>query len=291
MAKVKAVVVESVADDGYAILNADDDLVYKMRHGLTCKVALFSMDQNNPRVLRHCEEGGLAATADDGFITICKGTWKIRIAKIVNIPLTFGGKALFMIQNILPSALAAFIRNIRTEDIRVALETFIPSPAQTPGRMNMFNFERFTVMIDYAHNTAGLQALGKFIERVDSTWKVGIITGVGDRRDEDITGLGALAAEIFDELIVRQDKHLRGRTDQEIVDLLLQGIKSVAPEKPVKVIFNELAAIEYAISSARDGSFITICSDVVAEAVDKVLELKEKEAKLVIRRDDIPNRR
>ncbi len=291
MARVKAVVVESVAEEGHAILNADDDLVFNMREGLECNIALFSMDENNPRIREHCNAGGLAAIAENGYITICKGNWKIRIAKIVNVPLTFGGKALFMIQNILPSVLAGFIRGFKTEDIRVALETFIPSPVQTPGRMNIFNFQRFTVMIDYAHNTAGLQALGKFMERVESTWKVGIITGVGDRRNEDIMSLGALAAEIFDELIVRQDKHLRGRTDKEIVDLLLAGISSTDPGKPVKVIYNELEAIEYAIKNAKDGAFITICSDVVAEAVDKVLELKEAETKVVINREDIPNQR
>ncbi len=289
MARVKGIVAESVRPGGYAILNADDDLVYAMREKVVSKIALFSMDENNPRIVAHCAEGGMAAIAENGFITICKGTWKIRVAKIVNIPLTFNGKALFMIQNILPAALSAFLSDIKTDEIREALETFIPSPAQTPGRMNVFNFDKFTVLIDYAHNPAGLQALGKFLERVDATVKVGIITGVGDRRDEDIKALGALSAEIFDELIIRQDKHLRGRTDVEIVNLLKEGIFSVKKEMKVDVIFNEVEAIEFAIKNAKPGAYITVCSDVVSQAVDAVMRMREEQTRVAITPGDIPN--
>lgn len=291
LAKVKSVVVESVKRDGYAILNADDDLVYGMGNNLNCKIGLFSMDPNNPRILHHCGEGGMACIADNGYVTICKGNWKIRVNKIVNIPLTFGGKAIFMVQNILPSVLAAFLRGVKIEDIKVGLETFIPSPATTPGRMNIFDFGKFTVLIDYAHNTAGLEALGKFMDKVDSPRKIGIITGVGDRRDDDIKSLGRVAAGIFDELVVRQDRHLRGRSEMEIVNLLMAGINEVDPNKPVKVILREIDAIEYAIRSASAGTYITICSDVVAEAVETVLRLREEITSLEIKPEDIPNQR
>lgn len=289
LARVKSVVVESVRPGGYAILNADDDHVYAMRKGLDCKIALFSLDENNPRIKEHCEAGGLAAIAENGFVTICKGTWKIRVGKIVNIPLTFAGKAVFMIQNILPVVMASYIQGFGISDIKAALETFIPSHAQTPGRMNVFNFKKFTVIIDYAHNPAGLQALGKFLEKVDETPKVGIITGVGDRRDEDIRSLGSISGRIFDEIIIRQDKHLRGRTDTEIVDLLEEGIRESNPNIPVKVIYKEVEAIEFAIKNAVPGSFIVICSDVVAQAVDAVMRLREEEAQVEIKHEDIPN--
>ena len=131
MAKVKAVVPESVLPNGYAILNADDELVASMARNLDCNVAYFSLDENNALIKKHCENGGLAAILENGYVTICKGTWKLRVHKVINIPLTFSGKAVFMIQNILPTILAAFIRNFKMEGIRLALETFIPSPVQT----------------------------------------------------------------------------------------------------------------------------------------------------------------
>jgi len=289
LALVKSVVVESVKSDGYAILNADDELVAKMAKKVDCKVAYFSLDEKNPIIRKHCEEGGLAAVAENGYVTICRGNWKMRVDKIVNIPLTFSGKAIFMIQNILPAVLAGFIQNFKIDDIKLALETFIPSPAQTPGRMNMFQFKKFNVMVDYAHNPAGFQAIGKFLEKVDAKPKIGIIAGVGDRRDEDIIALGALAAQMFDEIIVRQDRNLRGRSEQEIINLMLDGINSVNPKLPMKVIPSEKEAIDFALKHAKKGSFIIICSDVVPDALDQVMKNKEKEDEFEISHEDIPN--
>ncbi|MEO0311360.1 MAG: hypothetical protein RIQ89_1017 [Bacteroidota bacterium] len=277
MARVKAVIPESVMNDGYAILNADDDLVYNMSKGLQCRIALFSLDEKNPKLVKHCEAGGLGATVENGYITICKGSWKLRVDKVVNIPLTFSGRAIFMISNILPAVLSGFVQGIKIEDIRLALETFVPSPSQTPGRMNLFQFKSFDVMVDYAHNPAGFAAIAKFLERVDSKNKVGIIAGVGDRRDEDIIELGNIASQMFDEVIIRQDKNLRGRSEQEIIDLMMKGIKAHDANKKVTIHAKEAEAIDYAIKNAKKGSFITICSDVVPDALEQIMQYKEQE--------------
>ncbi len=290
LARVKAVVPESVMPEGYAILNADDDLVYKMREGLACNIALFSMDTDNPRVVEHCKKGGLAAIVEDGWFTLCKGTWKIRVIKVVDVPLTMSGRAAFMIQNVLPTIIAGFIRNFKIEDMRLALETFIPSPAQTPGRLNIFQFKHFQVMLDYAHNAAGFQAIARFLEKTEATYKVGIIAGVGDRRDEDIKELGKLSAGMFDEIIIRQDKLLRGRTADEIIALLKEGIFSVAPDKKVSHIKTEAEAITHAVKNAKPGSFITVCCDVVPAGVNLVKKLKEEEDHFELSKADIPNR-
>ncbi len=282
LARVKSVTAESVLPNGYAILNADDDLVYAMREGLECKIGLFSLNENNPRIKKHCAEGGLAAVLENGYVTIMKGTWKIRVDRASNIPITFGGKAEFNIANVLPVILASHISNFKLEDVKQALETFVPSPAQTPGRMNMFHFKNFTVMVDYAHNTHGIMAIGKFVKQVEATKRIGVVAGVGDRRDEDTVSLGAEAAKVFDEIIIRQDRNLRGRSEQEIIDLILHGISSVDPNKKVTVIKLETEAIDYVIKSAPKGSFITICSDVVPDALDQIMRLKEEEGAVVV---------
>lgn len=289
MARVKSVVAESVLPEGYAILNADDDLVYDMRRNIKANVALFSLDENNPRIIKHTEGGGLAAIVENGYVTICKGTWKIRIDKVINIPLTFSGKAVFMIQNILPAVLAGFIRGFKVDDIRLALETFIPSPTQTPGRMNMFQFRNFNVMVDYAHNPAGFQAIARFLDRIEAKPKVGIIAGVGDRRDEDIIQLGTVASQMFDEIIIRQDKNLRGRSESEIIDLMMKGIQSDDPKKKVMIIPKESEAIDHAIKNAKKGAFIVICSDVVPDALEQILKYKEEEDNFSINKEDIPS--
>ena len=292
LAKVKAVVVESVKPDGYAILNADDDLVYAMREKANCKIALFSMDENNRKIKKHMREGGLCAIYENGFITICKGEWKLRVTKAVNVPLTFGGKASFMIQNVLPATLAGYIHGFELGDLSSSLESFIPSPAQTPGRLNLFNFKNFDVILDYAHNAAGLNALKKLVEKMDGSPKVGIIAGIGDRRKEDNEAIGSVAASIFDELIIRQDKHLRGRSEQEIVEMMVRGIKQYDPEKKITIISNEKEAISYAIENAKQGSLIVICSDSVTDSLLQVQKYKEEEASKYyeFNKNDIPNR-
>jgi cyanophycin synthetase len=281
LARVKSVVPESVMPGGYAILNADNQYTLGMAKSLECKVAYFSIDENNPVIQKHIKEGGLAAIYENGYVTICKGTWKIRVDRAANIPLTYGGKATFNIANVLPCLLAGFIRNYKIEDMRMALETFIPSPAQTPGRMNMFHFKNFTVMVDYAHNTHGFMAIGDFLSRVDASPKVGVIAGVGDRRDEDIVNLGKVAAGMFDEIVIRQDKNLRGRTEEEIIELMKKGIFEVSADRKVTVIPKEREAIDYAIRGAVPGSFITICSDVVPDALEQIMQLKEEEGVVV----------
>lgn len=277
LARVKAVVPGTVFKDGYAILNADDDLVYQMRKDLDCHIVLFSLNEKSNRIKDHCKKGGLAAVYENDFLTILKGTWKIRVERAQEVPITFSGTAEFNIANALGAILAAYVSDISIENIKLALQTFVPSPALTPGRMNIFKFNNFTVMLDYAHNTHGMQAIGKFVAQLNASYKVGIVAGVGDRRDEDTIELGEEAAKMFDEIIIRQDKNLRGRTDKEIIDLIQKGIQNINPDLPVHVIPKESEAIDYALKNARKDSFITIISDVIPDALEQVKAMKEAE--------------
>ncbi|WP_422106148.1 cyanophycin synthetase [Winogradskyella sp.] len=279
LAKVKGVIPETVLPDGYTILNADDDLVYDMRRSVDCNVALFSMDENNPRIKALQRLHGITAVYENGYVTICRGEWKMRLMKAENIPLTYGGKAKFMIQNVLAAVLAAHVQGISNEDIKAGLETLIPSAAQTPGRLNLFKFNDFNILLDYAHNAAGMRALQKFTEELDASVKVGIIAGIGDRREEDNNEMGSIAAEMFDEIIIRQDKHLRGKTEEELIKMLDDGIKMKDPNKKTTIIPSEREAIKHAVKHAEKGALIILCSDVVPDALELVKELKEKEAK------------
>ncbi len=278
MAKVKAVIPETVFDHGYAVLNADDDLVYEMRKGLDCNVALFSMDENNARIKKHCASGGLAAVYENGYVTILKGTWKLRVLMAKDIPLTYDAKAVHNINNVLPAVLATYLfRDVPMEDIRVALQTFVPSSTQTPGRLNFFHFKNYTFLADFAHNPHGLKLLCDFVSKLDYPYKVGVISGTGDRRDEDIRELGQISAKYFDEIIIRCDKNLRGRSAEEIIELLQEGIQSVNASVPTTVIPNEDQALEFIYANPRQGALYTIMCDVVAGALDKIRQLKERE--------------
>ncbi len=277
MAKVKGVVVESVKRDGYAVLNADNKHCVEIGKRASCNIAYFSMDENNPVIAEHCKKGGIAAVYENGYITIKKGEWKFRVEKASLVPITFGGKVSFMIYNVLAATLATYVYGFKIEDIRMPLETFIPSPAQTPGRMNIFNFKDFKVMIDFAHNPDGFNGIKQFLADVDATNKIGIITGTGDRRDEDIRELGKISAQMFDHIIIRQDKFLRGREAEEIVKLLVEGINSINPSQSYEYIPKEIDALKHALSLAKQGTFITALSDVIDNALELVQSHLDKE--------------
>lgn len=279
LAKVKGVIPETVLPSGYAILNADDDLVYEMRRNIESRLALFSMDENNPRIKALQKRGGITAIYENGYVTICRGPWKMRVMRAEDIPLTYGGRAKFMVNNVLPAILAAHIQGVSIEDTKVALETFVPSPTQTPGRLNLFKFNNFSVLLDYAHNPAGMRALKQFVDSFEATVKVGIIAGIGDRRVEDNNGIGKIAAQTFDEIIIRQDKRLRGKTEEELIKMLHDGIKMENPNMKTTIIPSEREAIIYAVNNAVEGSLIVLSSDVIPDALELVMELREKESK------------
>lgn len=282
LAHVKAVVTKVVLPGGYAVLNADDDLVYGMRKGTTGEFALFSMDENSNRIKDHAKKNGLACVYENGYITLLKGTWKVRVAEAKNVPITFGGRAEFNIQNAMGATLAAYTNGIKASEIRAALKSFEPGADTTPGRMNIFEFKNFSVMCDYAHNAHGMRAIKGFLEKTEANKKIGIIAGVGDRRDEDTVELGEVAGEMFDEIIIRQDKNLRGKSADEIMDLIQKGIRNTNPDVKIHVIEKEFAAVEFAIKElAQKGDFVVISSDVIPDALDQIKQYKEEDLETV----------
>jgi cyanophycin synthetase len=236
------------------------------------------MDENNPKVKQFSKEGKIVAVYENGYITIKKGEWKIRVERATHVPLTMGGKAKFMIANVLAATLASYLHGFKTEDISLSLQTFIPSAAQTPGRMNIFEFKKFKVLIDFAHNPAGYRGVEEYLSSVEASKKIGIIAGVGDRRDEDIKECATIAARMFDHIIIRQEKYLRGRTEEEIIGLIMEGINESGRTVTHEIISKEVEAIKHAINNAQEGSFITALSDVVTNAINIVQEYLDKES-------------
>ena len=277
LTRVKGVVAKSVKKEGWAILNAEDEYCKKLAKELTCNIAYFSMNEDDAFVKQLAKEGKTVAVYENGFVTIKKGDWKIRVEKATHIPLTVGGKAKFMIANVLAATLASYLYGFKTDDISLSLQTFIPSVAQTPGRMNIFEFKKFKVLIDFAHNPAGYLAIEEFLNNIEATKKIGIIAGVGDRRDEDIKECARIAARMFDHIIIRQEKYLRGRTEDEIINLIKEGIFEINPNKSFEIISKETEAIKHAINSAEEGTFITALSDVVTNAIEIVQTYLDKE--------------
>ncbi|GAB3903075.1 cyanophycin synthetase [Larkinella knui] len=289
MARVKAIVAESVKKDGYAVLNADNPYTFAMHYDLSCNVALFSMNPADERVVAHYRAGGLAAVYEDGFVMIRRGNERIPVENIKNIPLAFEGKAPFMIENILAAVLAVYCQNLPVDLIAEGLRSFLPSFENTPGRMNLFCFRNYCVLVDYAHNPHGLTALGEYIKQAGVARRIGILTGVGDRRDEDIRAVGRVAGQIFDELIIRFDEDSRGRDKAQIADLIRQGVWEVNGAIPVQVIPDELEALTYAIEHVQNATMIVHLSDRIHQSVELVRGFKELEERFELHPDLLVN--
>lgn len=280
LAHLKSVVPETARPNGYAILNADDPLVVAMAERVKAQIAYFSMNLDNEILQTHTQQGGLAAVYENGYLSILKGDWTLRIEQAVNVPLTMGGRALFMIANALAASLAAFAHGIKIEDIRTALATFQASVGQTPGRMNLFNLGDFHAMVDYAHNPHSFEALGSFVR----SWpgeRIGVVGGPGDRRDEDFVTLGKLAAGMFDRILIKEDDDTRGRPRGDGAKLILQGLQEANTPIACETILNETEAINTALDSAPQGSLVVIFPESVTRAIG-LIEARNPQADLAL---------
>ncbi|MEM1253328.1 MAG: cyanophycin synthetase [Cyanobacteria bacterium P01_H01_bin.21] len=270
MARVKGVIAEAVHTDGYAVLNADDERVAAMADSVIGKIAYFSMDPQNALVQDHVRRGGIAAVYDDGHIVILQHDWVHRIEHVERVPLTLGGRAPFMIANALAASLATFVQGIKVEQIRAALRSFEASSQQTPGRMNLFNMGRYHVLVDYAHNPAGYEAVGGFVKNWSGP-TIGVVGGPGDRRDEDLIGLGQLAATFFDHIIVKEDDDERGRPAGNAAGLIVQGIAQADESSASHVVqLDETTAIECALEHAPEDALVVIFPEQVNRAIELI---------------------
>jgi cyanophycin synthetase len=276
LARVKSVVPRAVRKGGFAVLNAEDELVYEMKELVDGDIVCFSMDENNKNIRRQAERGRVSCVYENGYVTILKGKWKVRIEKAVNIPLTYGGRAEFMIQNVLAATLACFVHGVSLEDLRVGLTTFNAGTAQTPGRLNFVELGDVTVLMDYAHNPAGFRGLVNFTSKLPNKYRTVVINGTGDRRDDDIRELGRIAADNFDRIVIRTGNYLRGRTAEEMRTLLEEGISQSDKKPQVRNIPESRDAIHHAIKSGRKGELVVTLADKVPADISYIQEYRDK---------------
>ncbi|NEO87779.1 MAG: cyanophycin synthetase [Spirulina sp. SIO3F2] len=269
MAKVKAVVAETTSPEGYAVLNADDPLVREMAKNVSGQIAYFSMDANNPIVDEHIDEGKTAAIYKDGYLTICSEYKTYQLEDAKNVPITLGGMAPFMIANALAACAAAFVQGVEIAEIQAGLRTFKPSAEQTPGRMNLFDLGRHHALVDYAHNPAGYEALGGFVQNWQGQ-RLGVIGAPGDRRNEDLILLGRLSAEMFDRILIKEDNDRRGRASGEVADYIVQGIKAAKPDADYQIILDEQEAINTGLDTVAEGGLVVVTPESVSGAIELI---------------------
>jgi cyanophycin synthetase len=293
LADVKAVVVEAVPRDGFAVLNADDELVRAMRHRCSGEVVWFSLQPPGTRVRdfidERCRRGGRAVVlehTDKGdMIVIRHGRRSMQLAWTHLLPSTFGGAAKMNVANALAAAGAAFAAGAPLHDIRQGLRTFTTSYYLSPGRMNMLDIHNISVVVDYCHNSPGMRMLGDFVEsytaqkagqaELGKASRIGLIASPGDRRDDDMRELGHIAAGSFDVVVVREDDQLRGRVAGVTAELVAQGARARMAEgtarcRQVEIVLDELTAVRHCMARANPGDLVVLCVDKHATVIGEL---------------------
>ena len=288
LTNVKGVVARSVKKNGWAILNAEDDNCLKIASELKCNIAYFSSDSDNDMIREFINKDNLVAVLEGESITILYEGEKYKIENVCNIPLSDGGKAKFMISNILAASVAAFAWGFTIEQIRTALQTFIPGYEMTPGRLNLFEFKNYKVLVDYAHNPHGFNALKDYLENFKAKRRIGIIAGIGDRRDEDTIELAKIAASMFDHIIIRQEHGLRGKTVNEINALVIEGISSAKKNVTYELIADEAEAIARAFELVTKGDMIVALSDQYDKVIKVINEHLDKQSVITMPEQQMP---
>jgi len=276
LAKVKGVVVNSVKKNGVAILNADNIYTKNLGEQANCKVSWFSLDKNNSVFKNKKYNGNAFAFINNNKIIVQKGEDIIIEIDLADVPITFNGTLKFMTENVLAATLACYNYGIDSNVILNGLKSFFPSAEQTPGRMNIIEFKKCKVLIDFAHNIDGFIGIRDFLKSIDSKNKVGIIVGTGDRKDSDVIELGKISAQMFDHVLIHQVKFLRGKTAKELIDLLVQGINSENSGTTWERVADDVEPLKYALSKATEGSFICALSDVLDKPISLVEEYKKE---------------
>lgn len=281
LAEVKGIIAAVVKRGGHAVLNADDELVLAMQDKTPGDVVLISTSPDNPAVLSHTEEHGVSATVEDGSFVIRRAALKIPIATVNEVPLMIGGAAEFQKTNILAAIATAYVKGVRYDDIRAGIMSFFPSPAMTPGRLNLIRVKGKRILIDYAHNGAAAIGLANLTSNIKANRRIAVISGPGDRRDEDLLLLGSLFSS-FDHVIVREDSDRRGRAEGEASELLQKGLLTAGLSfEKISLIADEAMAIEAAIKMASIDDIVVILTEYTDKTFDILESITELEGGLV----------
>jgi cyanophycin synthetase len=272
---IKSLIAERVRTGGTLILNADDknSLTVVKREKVKYrrkKIVYFSLDENNPVLLKHLEKGGTVYFVKGNWVVEAAHGINLKIIKINSIPITMNGAAEFQIENVLATVAACRAFGLSTKSI-ASLQTF-QNEINNPGRSNFYQVGKGYVLVDYGHNTGAFQA----ICRMAACWKGKKVTGIigvpGDRDNRIIEDAGRTAAHGFERIIIKEDQDTRGRENGEVARLLCEVIKSEKPDLSCEIVLDEIEAFSRTIRDLKKNEVVVIFYD----RLEPILEILQQ---------------
>jgi cyanophycin synthetase len=268
---LKRVIVLNVAIGGMAVLNANDPAVVAMARHCPGDVTFFALDPNHPVLATHRAQGKRVVYTDNGHIVAQMGQREFRIP-LREVPLTRQGQIGFQTENVLAAVGAAWAVDVHWDAIAQGLATFISDIQGVPGRFNVFDYQGATLIADYGHNPDAISALVQAVDNMPANKRVVVISGSGDRRDQDIRDQTQILGKAFDEVLLYQDACQRGREDGEVLALLREGLQGAARTQHVQDIQGEFNAIDTALARLSPGDLCLILIDQVEESLAYISE-------------------
>lgn len=266
LAVLKRVIVLNVADNGTAVLNAADPAVVAMAGMCPGSITYFAQDPHLPVMATHLALGKRGVYVQDGHVVAQEGRFQVRLP-LKDIPLTQGGAIGFQVENVLASVAAAWGVGTPWETVMKALGNFNSDASSAPGRFNTFSYRGATVIADYGHNPDAIAALASAVQAMPARKRSVVISGAGDRRDEDITQQTAILGRVFDDVLLYEDACQRGRADGEVMSLLRKGLEGAIQTTHIQEIQGEFIAIDTALARLQPGDLCLILIDQVEEAL------------------------
>ncbi|TFV87905.1 cyanophycin synthetase [Oxalobacteraceae bacterium OM1] len=269
LAVVKRVIVQNVAPNGMAVLNAADPMVAKMAKACPGSVTYFAVDRHHPVMATHRAKGRRVVYRDGDAIVALQGSFQHRFP-LAEIPLTRNGAIGFQVENAMAAIGAAWALELDWQVIRTALGSFVNDSGTAPGRFNVFDYRGAMLIADYGHNPDAIQALVGAVEAMPAKRRAVVISGAGDRRDEDLRRQTEILGDAFDDVILYEDQCQRGRADGEVVGLLREGLRNARRASHVQEIVGEFLAIDTALARLQPGDLCLILIDQVEEALEHI---------------------
>jgi cyanophycin synthetase len=270
LAVLKRMVVQNVAENGMAVLNASDPMVAAMAANCPGQVTFFALDLHHPVIATHRAQGKRVVFVEDDQIVAMQGSMQVRIP-MVDIPLTRSGAINFQIENAMASIAATWASGLSWEMICKGLSTFVSDAQAVPGRFNVFDYKGATVIADYGHNPDAIKALVQAVTNLPAKKRSVVISGAGDRRDEDIREQTRIIGDVFDEVVLYQDACQRGRIDGEVLALLREGLQGAKKTEKIEEVYGEFLAIDLALNALTSGDLCLILIDQVEEALAHIM--------------------
>jgi cyanophycin synthetase len=266
LAVLKRVIVQNVAVGGMAVLNAADPTVAAMAEKTRGEVTFFAQDVGNPIMAMHRAQGRRVVFVEDGHLVAAQGKFVERI-DLKEVPITRGGVVGFQVENVMASVAAAWGVGTSWDAIRLGLKTFVGESDNAPGRFNVFDYRGATVIADYGHNPDAIAALVNAVEGMPAKRRSVVISGAGDRRDQDIRQQTEILGKSFDDVLLYQDQCQRGRADGEVIALLRAGLSDATRTTHVEEINGEFVAIDRALDRLDEGDLCLVLIDQVDAAL------------------------